>query len=169
MCNIPDAILSGLFLFLTVYVFYKFVRILLVNKPGKRALKQFLSLVILLSAIRTAGWMHTFLACEDVTQYTSNPAGIVWDIVGDLPAALFLTAFSVNIRTLAKAYYTVATVTYGGGLTLNMIFLVLCNLGVYSLLIVSVKHEYAKQAYGWTIAAVEFFIACFCLLYASLI
>jgi len=94
----------------------------------------------------------------------------IWDLFGYLPGVLFLTAFSVNIHTLANVYATIATLTYFG-LQTNLIFLVLCNIIVYIILIVSfiLPLSTVIRLYFWALAGVEFLIACLCLFYAFLL
>jgi len=177
-CNstIATVSLAALYFILFVNVLSKLIRLTwLDKKPGKESLKRFLALGLVFSAVRTAylgAFPLTHEGCGDVSQ--SSGDNLLWSVFGTLPAVLFLSAFSVNITTLAKVYHTVTTVNEPA-LKLNNIALGIINLVIWTLLLVwyalpdGDTKDTIYSSYLWLLASTELLIAIFLLVYACLL
>jgi len=142
--------------------------------PGKESLKQFLALVFIFSAGRCVyfvSWPFLHSGCDSASQQSGDT--LLWSIFGTLPAAIFLTAFSVNITTLAKIYFSVTSVSQMG-LKLNTFCLILFNLVIYGLLLAwyclpNDDTDSLFNAYLILLSTMEFVIAALYLFYATLL
>lgn len=158
--------LGGCYVLINIAVAILLVRITRQHGASRKAQKLFLFFSWLQSAGRTAFFFirpMTLYPCGDSTITKTT----IWlDLLGTIPAALFISAFSVNVYTFARIFHTVLARQQAHFLCLKAI-LTLLNVVLYTITIASATIDGLTVLMVWLVSFNAFSIACCFMTYAA--